>query len=119
MNVAWGQVTGIGVDTHVHRISNRPGWVKKRTQLPEETRIAEQNAKRKTLRIFRPREEWDELNVLLVGFGQQTCLLVSPMCEFCLNSKICPEGRRRSRGKAEEETKKKLSPRKDRKDTKT
>ena len=40
MNVAWGQVTGIGVDTHVHRISNRPGWVKKRTKLPEETRIA-------------------------------------------------------------------------------
>ncbi|RMX55457.1 hypothetical protein pdam_00019378 [Pocillopora damicornis] len=103
MNVAWGQVTGIGVDTHVHRISNRPRWVKKRTKLPEETRIA----------------EWDELNVLLVGFAQQTCVPVSPMCEFCLNSKICPEGRRRSRGKAEEETKKKLSPRKDRKDTKT
>ena len=38
------------------------------------------------------------------------------MCEFCLNSKICHEGRRRSRGKAEEETKKKLSPRKDGKD---
>ena len=56
---------------------------------------------------------------MLVGFGQQTCLPVSPMCEFCLNSKICPEGRRRSRGKAEEETKKKLSPRIDRKDTKT
>ena len=40
MNVAWGQMIGIGVDTHVHRISNRLGWVKKRTQLPEETRIA-------------------------------------------------------------------------------
>ena len=40
MNVAWGQVTGTGVDTHVHRISNRPGWVKKRNKLPEETRIA-------------------------------------------------------------------------------
>ena len=34
------QVTGIGVDTHVHRISNKPGWVKKRTKLPEKTRIA-------------------------------------------------------------------------------
>ena len=34
------QVTGIGVDTHVHRISNRLGWVKKRTKLPEKTRIA-------------------------------------------------------------------------------
>ncbi|CAH3106426.1 unnamed protein product [Pocillopora meandrina] len=74
MNVAWRQVTGTGVDTHVHRISNRPGWVKKCTKLPEETRIA------------------DELNVLMVGFGQETCVPVSPMCKFCLNSKICPEG---------------------------
>lgn len=40
MNVAWGKVTGIGVDTHVHRISNRLGWVKKPTKLPEDTRIA-------------------------------------------------------------------------------
>ena len=40
VNVAWGQVTGIGVDTHIHRISNRPGWIKKHTKLPEETRIA-------------------------------------------------------------------------------
>lgn len=40
MNVAWGQVTGIGVDTHVHRISNRLGWVKKPTKVPEETRMA-------------------------------------------------------------------------------
>lgn len=111
MNVAWGQVTGIGVDTHVHRISNRLGWVKKPTKLPEETRIAVES--------WLPREEWDELNVLLVGFGQQTCLPVSPMCEFCLNSKICPEGRRRTKGKLEKETKKKLSPRKDGKETKT
>ena len=40
MNVAWGEVTGIGVDTHVHRIANRLGWVKKPTKLPEETRVA-------------------------------------------------------------------------------
>ena len=40
MNVAWGRVTGTGDDTLVHRISNRPGWIKKRTKLPEETRIA-------------------------------------------------------------------------------
>ena len=55
---------------------------------------------------------------MLVGFGQQTCVPVSPMCEFHLNSKICPESQRRSRGKAEEEAKKKLAPRKDGKDTK-
>ncbi|CAH3184653.1 unnamed protein product [Porites evermanni] len=91
MNVAWGEVTGIGVDTHVHRIANRLGWVKKPTKLPEETRVAVES--------WLPREEWDELNVLLVGFGQQTCLPVGPQCESCLNCKICPEGRRVTRGK--------------------
>ena len=40
MNVAWGEVTGIGVDTHVHRICNRLGWVKKLTKTPEQTRVA-------------------------------------------------------------------------------
>ena len=38
MDIAWNQLTGIGVDTHVHRISNRLKWVKKPTSLPEETR---------------------------------------------------------------------------------
>ena len=38
MKSAWGEVTGIGVDTHVHRISNRLGWVK--TKQPEQTRGA-------------------------------------------------------------------------------
>lgn len=40
MNVAWDKLSGIGVDTHVHRICNRLGWVKKATKTPEETRIA-------------------------------------------------------------------------------
>lgn len=38
MKSAWGEVSGIGVDTHVHRICNRLGWVK--TKQPEETRVA-------------------------------------------------------------------------------
>ena len=37
---AWDKVVGIGVDTHVHRISNRLKWVKKPTTDPEKTRIA-------------------------------------------------------------------------------
>ena len=40
MLCAWNEVTGIGVDTHVHRISNRLHWVKKPTKQPEETRVA-------------------------------------------------------------------------------
>ena len=38
MDIAWGNVTGIGVDTHVHRIANRLKWVKKPTKTPEGTR---------------------------------------------------------------------------------
>ncbi|XP_031575103.1 endonuclease III-like protein 1 [Actinia tenebrosa] len=92
MNVAWEKLTGIGVDTHVHRICNRLGWVKKPTKLPEETRLAVEE--------WLPREEWSDLNVLLVGFGQQTCQPVKPKCITCLNCKICPEGRRQTKGKA-------------------
>ena len=40
MHAAWHKMTGIGVDTHVHRISNRLGWVKKPTKTPEDTRKA-------------------------------------------------------------------------------
>lgn len=38
MKCAWNQIVGIGVDTHVHRISNRLRWVKKPTKQPEDTR---------------------------------------------------------------------------------
>lgn len=40
MDVAWGNVTGIGVDTHVHRVANRLKWVKRPTLDPEKTRKA-------------------------------------------------------------------------------
>lgn len=85
MKCAWNQVTGIGVDTHVHRISNRLGWVKKTTKQPEDTR--------KALEDWLPREFWTDINHLLVGFGQQTCLPVKPKCSECLNKDICPFGK--------------------------
>ncbi|XP_060589390.1 endonuclease III-like protein 1 [Ruditapes philippinarum] len=85
MKCAWNQIEGIGVDTHVHRISNRLGWVKKTTKLPEDTR--------KALEDWLPREYWTDINHLLVGFGQQTCLPVNPKCSECLNKDICPYGR--------------------------
>ena len=40
MSVGWNDTVGIAVDTHVHRISNRLGWVRKATKTPEETRKA-------------------------------------------------------------------------------
>nr|7RDT_A Chain A, Isoform 3 of Endonuclease III-like protein 1 [Homo sapiens] len=82
MAVAWGTVSGIAVDTHVHRIANRLRWTKKATKSPEETRAA--------LEEWLPRELWHEINGLLVGFGQQTCLPVHPRCHACLNQALCP-----------------------------
>ncbi|CAH2037022.1 unnamed protein product, partial [Iphiclides podalirius] len=82
MKVAWNKVTGIGVDTHVHRISNRNGWVKKTTAKPEDTR--------KALESWLPFDLWSEVNHLMVGFGQTICLPVGPTCDKCLNKNICP-----------------------------
>lgn len=82
MAVAWGTVSGIAVDTHVHRIANRLGWTKKPTKSPEATQTA--------LEEWLPRELWGELNGLLVGFGQQMCLPVRPRCQACLNQALCP-----------------------------
>uniref|UniRef100_A0A3Q3IY03 Endonuclease III-like protein 1 n=2 Tax=Monopterus albus TaxID=43700 RepID=A0A3Q3IY03_MONAL len=82
MNIAWDQVSGIGVDTHVHRIANRLGWLRKPAKNPEETR--------KALEEWLPRELWREINWLLVGFGQQVCLPINPLCSVCLNQHSCP-----------------------------
>jgi len=85
MNIAWKKQSGIGVDTHVHRISNRLGWTGVRgTKTPEETR--------KALEGWLPETKWTEINWLLVGFGQQVCLPVGPDCAGCLNNKLCQEG---------------------------
>ena len=64
---------GICVDTHVHRISNRLGYVK--TKSPEETEIA--------LRQKLPEEYWIEFNDLLVTYGQNVCRPISPFCSTC------------------------------------
>jgi endonuclease-3 len=68
------------VDTHVHRISNRWGYVK--TKNPEETEYA--------LRAQLPRRYWMEYNDLLVSFGQHLCVPVSPKCSACPMRKYCP-----------------------------
>ncbi|CAL8079349.1 unnamed protein product [Calicophoron daubneyi] len=91
MKCAWNKITGIGVDTHVHRICNRLGWTRKPTKTPEETR--------RELESWLPFEHWREINLLLVGFGQQRCLPVSPNCSNCLNVRICPFGKK-SAGKS-------------------
>lgn len=82
MNSAWNEVVGIGVDTHVHRISNWLKWVPKSTKTPEDTRVA--------LEKWLPQELWDEVNHLMVGFGQTVCHAVRPKCDICVNASICP-----------------------------
>jgi len=64
---------GICVDTHVHRISNRLGYV--RTKTPEQTEFA--------LRGKLPHRYWIDYNTLLVAFGRRTCRPVSPLCTDC------------------------------------
>lgn len=70
---------GICVDTHVHRISNRWGYVK--TKNPEETEFA--------LRAKLPPEYWIEYNGLLVSMGQTICHPTSPWCSKCPLIEFC------------------------------
>lgn len=70
---------GICVDTHVHRISNRLGFV--RTRTPEQTELA--------LRAKLPRRYWLEYNDLLVAFGQNVCRPLSPHCSRCPVAAVC------------------------------
>jgi endonuclease-3 len=79
---------GICVDTHVHRICNRWGYVASRS--PEKTEMA--------LRSKLPTEYWIEINDLLVAFGQNQCLPVSPRCSTCRLAALCQRvGVRQSR----------------------
>jgi endonuclease-3 len=87
---------GICVDTHVHRISNRLGYVQ--TKNPTETEFA--------LRAKLPLEYWIEYNDLLVTFGQNLCKPLAPRCSICPLTAYCdrvglatPSSPRRQRAK--------------------
>ncbi|KAL9627133.1 MAG: hypothetical protein Q9164_007695, partial [Protoblastenia rupestris] len=82
LSAAWGRTEGIGVDVHVHRITNLWGWHK--TKGPEETR--------KFLEGWLPKDRWHEINHLLVGFGQTICLPVGRRCGDCKLAErgMCP-----------------------------
>ena len=70
---------GICVDTHVHRIANRWGYVK--TKTPDDTEFA--------LRRKLPREYWIPINDLLVTYGQNLCKPISPFCGRCRLVEYC------------------------------
>lgn len=68
------------VDTHVHRISNRIGYVT--TKTPEQTETA--------LRAKLPARHWKHYNEMLVAFGQALCKPISPLCSQCPVAAMCP-----------------------------
>jgi len=69
----------ICVDIHVHRISNRCGWLSSKT--PDETEML--------LREILPLKYWKRINYLLVLYGQKLCRPVSPFCSRCKIEKFC------------------------------
>ena len=77
--VAHGSAANICVDTHVHRIANRLGWV--RTRTPEQTEQA--------LYAVAPRRWWASINLYLVTWGQNVCRPIRPRCRECAVEKLC------------------------------
>ena len=69
----------IAVDTHVHRIPNRLGWIK--TKTPEQTETE--------LKKILPKRHWHGFNDLFVRFGQNVCKPVKPLCYACPARKYC------------------------------
>jgi endonuclease III len=78
--LAFASRDNICVDTHVHRISNRLGWVKTRT--PEQTEQA--------LYRVADRRWWADINLYLVTWGQNVCRPIRPRCAACVISRWCP-----------------------------
>lgn len=81
-------IPALCVDTHVHQIANRLGWVVSKT--------AEQTER--ALKDIVPKSNWIELNYLLVMWGQNICTPISPFCSKCAIAHLCPKiGVRKSR----------------------
>jgi len=80
MILAFKSGQNICVDTHVHRISNRLGWVK--TQLPEDTEQA----------LYKATDArwWPYINLYLVTWGQNVCRPIGPRCGDCAIADVCP-----------------------------
>ncbi|MDC7228331.1 MAG: endonuclease III [Spirochaetales bacterium] len=78
LNLGFG-INAICVDTHVHRISNRAGWVN--TKTPDDTELA--------LEKILPEKYWIPLNEILVSYGQKVCTPQSPHCSECVITGHC------------------------------
>lgn len=74
-------IPAICVDTHVHRISNRLGLVKTKTVMQTEEQ----------LKLILPKKYWSEYNKLMVMWGQNICVPISPKCSICPLLPLCPQ----------------------------
>ena len=81
LTYAFENPEGLAVDTHVHRISNRLGWV--HTKMPDQTEMA--------LRSTVPKKHWIIINDAFVTFGQNICAPVSPFCTRCPVQNLCKQ----------------------------
>lgn len=92
---AWGKVEGIGVDVHVHRLSNQWGWSRSKTKREQE----DPQVTRVRLEEWLPRDLWVDINPALVGFGQTVCPARGPKCGECLisGSGLCPVSKKRKK----------------------
>jgi len=81
MILGFKSLRNICVDTHVHRISNRLGWVK--TKLPDETEQA----------LYKATDSrwWPYINLYLVTWGQNVCRPIGPRCRDCVIAEVCPK----------------------------
>ncbi|MBI2580136.1 MAG: endonuclease III [Candidatus Aenigmarchaeota archaeon] len=79
----------IAVDTHVHRIPNRLGWI--HTKNPEQT---EEELKR-----IVPKRYWRDINDIFVRFGQSVCLPKNPKCDICPVNRYCDYFKTRGTGR--------------------
>lgn len=78
--LSYRSLENICVDTHVHRISNRLGWVKTKTPEDTEQALYERTAAR----------WWPYINLYLVTWGQNVCRPIRPRCGACAISRLCP-----------------------------
>lgn len=85
LSIGFGK-PALAVDTHVHRISNRLGWV--RTKTPERT-------EEELTKILSP-ELWGPINGSMVEFGKAVCRPVSPRCDVCFIKPCCEFGKSRT-----------------------
>ncbi len=73
-------IPALAVDTHVHRIANRLGWLQ--TKTPEQTEMR--------LKPLVPETLWGPLNGSMVNFGKAVCKPIKPLCQICAFSDPCP-----------------------------